>query len=162
MNTMLHIKDSQDIFKPNFRVLQGFSYHAAWGIMGRTGGGIMHADPDIWIWIYAPLFVISLCLSLIYGCFTWKNMLAWLFTLFVGQLLTDVMIQSVTGPMVDLVFGLTFALVSFCMMAVYFYRVQKRTPVKQFISFALFTATSYPVANGIFAGLLFGFGLIHC
>ena len=118
----------------------------------------MHADPDIWIWIYAPLFVISLCLSLIFGCFTWKNMLAWLFTLFVGQILTGTLL----GPVRTWVYCTTFSLVAICMMAVYFYRVQKRTPVKQFISFALFTATSYPVANGIFAGLLFGFGLIHC
>ena len=116
----------------------------------------------VWIWLFAPLFVLGLCLSLHYGCFTWKNILAWVFTLFVGQLFTDVLIQSVTGPIVTLLYGLTFSLLSFCIMAVYFYGIQKRTPIKQFLSFALFTATSYPIANGMFGTLLFGFGLIHC
>ena len=122
----------------------------------------MNMDPDIWIWLYAPLFVVGLCLSLHYGCFTWKNMVAWVVTLFFGQIMTEVMIKSVTGEMLDVIYGLTFALISVCMMAINFYCVQERTPIKQFLSFTLFTATSYPIANAFFAGFLFSFGMIHC
>ena len=122
----------------------------------------MCMDPDIWIWLYAPLFLLGLCLSLINGCFTWKNMVAWVVTLFVGQILAKDMIRSFTDQWGDLFFGLAFALVSVCLMAVNFYGVQKRTPIKQFLSFTLFTATSYPIANAFSAFFLFSFGLIHC
>ena len=115
----------------------------------------MDANPDIWIWLYAPLFLIGLCLSLIYGCFTWKNMAAWVITLFIGQILINLFLE----PVRELIYALAFALVSFCMMGVNFYGVQKRTPIKQFLSFTLFTATSYPVANMFFAVFLFSFGL---
>ena len=118
----------------------------------------MDANPDIWIWLYAPLFLIGLCLSLIYGCFTWKNMAAWVITLFIGQILINLFLE----PVREWIYALAFALVSFCMMAFYFYRIQQRTPIKQFLSFTLFTATSYPVANGMFGTFLFCFGMIHC
>ena len=87
---------------------------------GANREEMMNMDPDIWIWLYAPLFLLGLCLSLIYGCFTWKNMVAWVVTLFFGQIMTEVMIKSVTGEMLDVIYGLTFALISVCMMAINF------------------------------------------
>ena len=115
---------------------------------------------DILLWICAPLFLLGLCLSLFFHCFTKRNLLAWLAALVLNPMIAGVIAQGI--PPADYGVYLYRGLVIFALMMAYFYGIRKRTPFREAFSFSLFAATAFPVVDMLVFCALLGTGLVRC
>ena len=135
----------------------GFSFPRAWGRMEENEEGKMH---DILLWISAPLFLLGLCLSLFFHCFTKRNLLAWLAALLLNPVIAVGIAQMFT--LGDYVIYLFRGFIVFALMLAYFYGIRKNTPFREAFSFSLFAATAFPIVELIGFWILLCIGVVRC
>ena len=112
------------------------------------------------LWICAPLFLLGLCLSLFFHCFTKRNLLAWLAVLVINPVIGFIIVQFYSP--VDYIVYLYRSIASVILMLGYFYGIRKGTSLKESISFTMFASTAFPIVDGIIFCLLLCLGVIRC
>ncbi len=129
--------------------------HGVW--WSQTGEGIMH---QLLLWICALLFLLGLCLSLFFHCFTKRNLLAWLAVLILNPVIGYIIALFLSPA--DYIVYLYRSVVSVILMLGYFYYIRKNTPLKESISFTLFAASAFPIVDIIIFCLLLCLGVVRC
>ena len=131
------------------------------GYDGADGEEMMCIDIEMWQWLYLPLFLAGLCLCLHFGCFTKKNIAAWIASLVFCSAAATLAIDPFPYLHDSEGFSLAYTAIATAFMLVYFYGVRKRTAVSEALSFTLFAVTSYGIVGTVIAFFLWSFGILH-
>ncbi len=115
---------------------------------------------DIWIWLNVPLFLIGLCLSLYFGCFTKRNMSAFLAVFVLNYVVLMIVLLFLPRQTEEHIFLYRNIIITFLMLCD-FYIIRKKTPIKEALSFTLFTATAFPITDKLVLIILSFLGFLR-
>ncbi len=113
-------------------------------------------EESLWLWIAVPLALIGLCLSLCFGCFTKRNMIALLAALVLNLVVIMIILPLFPehpGIYIYVYRSIIIALI----MLIDFYMIRRKTPLKESLSFTLFAATAFPIVDGLALALICSF-----
>ena len=130
------------------------------GYDGADGEEMMCIDIEMWQWLYLPLFLVGLCLCLHFGCFTKRNLLAWLVTLVINPLVLCLLLQFYPKISTGGAYLLRSA-ISVVLMLAYCLGIKKHTPFNETLSLVLFAATAFAIVDVVLGMILYMLGFLY-
>ncbi len=113
---------------------------------------------SVWLWLYLPVCLFSLCFSLHYNAFTKNNLLAWAIMVLIFPRMFDFSAFPSIGTAGR---HLIISIFITVLMLGYFYGVKKGTPLSEAVSFTIFTASSFAIVKVFIILILLSFGVLY-